>query len=397
MRKVLAVIQVSLVVSVLVFTTVTNVHQRRLLEEFDRIKFLQNTQSRQRPRDDQNEKKRSPYAYAYVIGGVKPENPGYRDFLYDMMVSTHIQRKAGSIQDVVVMVQMSYASQHDVLPTFDQRLLDSLNIEVRYIPKTREESFYRIMLDKFRIFTLPYSKVLFMDADVMARTNLDYLFGYENMVIAGYTEPANGGFFMLENAPGHWKRILEIIKDTKARGASLPYPHFDPHLGWGKPIHNFTTVTPNVAGNEWNFHGAFADQGLLYYWVMNEVETVTIVFHDHVKLFRHGAYEKSAKLRPATNQLQCFPKSLRGRTCLPPHSDFVHFMGRAKPWLKPPPPILNSNASATHLWYETLMELDETFGYGIDFSKWNAATHGARLGKWPTHSQMLRTNYVGEQ
>ena len=114
----------------------------------------------------EDQKQTSEYAYAYVIGGVKPEDPAYRYYFYTIMINTYLQRAEGSHADVVVFVQMSFESAHDVLPDGDLRLFDAMDIKVQYIPKAEDESFYRIMLDKFLTLSLTqYKRVLFLDGD----------------------------------------------------------------------------------------------------------------------------------------------------------------------------------------------------------------------------------------
>ena len=106
------------------------------------------------------------YAYAYVIGGCSPENPAYVYYFYDIMINTYLQRQEGSQADVVILVQMSFASTHSELREEDMRLLNAMNIKVQYIPKAADESFYRIMLDKFLTLGLTqYKRVLFLDGD----------------------------------------------------------------------------------------------------------------------------------------------------------------------------------------------------------------------------------------
>jgi hypothetical protein len=70
---------------------------------------------------------------------------------------------------------------------------------------------YRTMLDKFRILSLTEcNRVLFMDGDVMARGSFDYLYHLsmsgtlgENVVVAGKTEPVNGGPSCSQDIPDH--------------------------------------------------------------------------------------------------------------------------------------------------------------------------------------------------
>jgi hypothetical protein len=111
----------------------------------------------------------SKFAYAFVIGGCDPDNPRYVNYIYDILISTYIQRQDGSTADVIVLFQMSYESKHDELTTEDVRLLNSMRISFQYIPKSADESFYNIMLDKFRVLDLTqYSRILFLDGDVVS-------------------------------------------------------------------------------------------------------------------------------------------------------------------------------------------------------------------------------------
>jgi hypothetical protein len=213
------------------------------------------------------------FAYAYVISGCNEEAP-HRNYLYDIAISTYLQREAGSTADVVVFIQMAYQSKLDELVEQDQHLLDAMNIHVNYIPKTADESFYRTMLDKFLILGLvQYKRVLFMDGDVMARGSLDYLFDLSvrgvlkrNIVTAGKTEPANGGFFMVAPSDNASDRIMAIIRDKEERGKKLPYPHWDEDLGWGHKFEegDFARLNSGRQFDKWSFYGAFADQGTIW-------------------------------------------------------------------------------------------------------------------------------------
>jgi alpha-N-acetylglucosamine transferase len=72
---------------------------------------------------------------------------------------------------------MSFHSKTTTLPAEDIRLLAAMQVKVKYIPKSRDENFYRVMLDKFRILALnEYRRVLFLDGDVVPLVNLNYLF-----------------------------------------------------------------------------------------------------------------------------------------------------------------------------------------------------------------------------
>jgi hypothetical protein len=212
----------------------------------------------------------SKFAYAYVISGCNEDAP-HRNYLYDISISTYVQREAGSTADVIVFIQMAFKSDLESLPDQDRMLMEAMNIQIRYIPKAEDESFYRTMLDKFLILGLTqYDRVLFMDGDVMARGSLDYLFNLsikgvlkKNIVTAGKTEPANGGFFMLTPSEGARERVMAIIFDKEKRGSNLPYPHWDEEIGWGHVFgeNDYAEFVNGKKKDKWDFYGAFADQG----------------------------------------------------------------------------------------------------------------------------------------
>jgi hypothetical protein len=220
----------------------------------------------------ENQTHASKYAYAYVISGCN-EDAAHRNYLYDISISTYVQREAGSTADVIVFIQMAFKSELQVLPEQDRVLMEAMNIQIRYIPKAEDESFYRTMLDKFLILGLTqYNRVLFMDGDVMTRGSLDYLFHLsvkgvlkKNIVTAGKTEPANGGFFMLTPSERARDRVMAIIFDKEKRGSNLPYPHWDEEIGWGHTFgeNDFAEFVNGKKKDKWNFYGAFADQGTM--------------------------------------------------------------------------------------------------------------------------------------
>jgi hypothetical protein len=210
------------------------------------------------------------YAYAFVIGGCKPEKPSYRFFIHNILIAARVLREGGSKADIVVFFQMGFKSEYDRLLEEDVRLLRAMDIKFKYIPKNPQESFYRTVLDKFRILSLTeYRRVILMDGDVMPATNLDYLFEMsdgpdatlkENLVVAGKIEPANAGFFMLAPKQGDLEHINEIIKKREQRARELSYPYFDPIEGWGHafvPGDQWQSLFKT--GRNWTFWSAFGE------------------------------------------------------------------------------------------------------------------------------------------
>lgn len=110
------------------------------------------------------------YAVCFVIGGCDPRNNRYKGFLFNILVSTRVLREEGSTADVVAFFQMSYKSGATTLPDEDVQWLETIGVKVEYIPPSQSESFYDIVMQKFRILSLTqYRRVLLLDGDVMVR------------------------------------------------------------------------------------------------------------------------------------------------------------------------------------------------------------------------------------
>lgn len=351
----------------------------------------------------------SKFAYAYVVGGCDPDKPAYRYYIYDILISTYIQRQDGSSADVVVFFQLMFDSKFEELPEEDIRLLRALDIQYQYIPKRKEQSFYRINLEKFRILDMTeYHRVLFMDSDILARNSLDYLFKLsmegvikENLVFRGSREPANGGLFMLAPKPGGYKRIQEIIHQTEERRKRLDQWNWDEKRGWGHFIedNDAWVLLSGMNGTHWAFHGGFVDQGLLYHWVRYEQESVSIVTRDSIE---HWALASSGRQRlESTVSLHildeyskhnpCWKRTNTFRKCMSPHSDFVHYVGREKPWLKGPPEDISEATAHEHhnnFWFYMLSILNDKLNMGLDFQNWKAER--PLLGLVPNYPKLVK-------
>jgi hypothetical protein len=334
----------------------------------------------------------STYAYAFVIGGCNPDRPAYRNYVYDVLIASHLLRQYGSTADIVVFFQMSYNSIHNELPAEDIRWLKQMGVRIMYIPKSSQESFYQLQvrverqtntsllnkisladdrhlvlcnqLNKFRILSLTeYRRVLFMDADVMPISNLDYLFELSErgvlqptMIVAGEKEPANGGFFMLQPSPDGLETISRIIQakvdHLKRLRTKDDVVMFDPVWGWGHTILPPDRWESNSRSSyNWTFNAPHSDQGLLYYFSKYVRQNTSIVLVDrlqrwqtnmatgepemvaeiHVEDPHHPFYSRP---RPKYD----FPffvcnkcaKAKNLSACPAPYTEFVHFTGMTK-------------------------------------------------------------------
>lgn len=347
-------------------------------------------------------RKTSTFAYAFVIGGCDLNKPHYLGFIYNILVATRILREEGSTADVVAYFQISYRSNADTLPAEDIRLLSALGIRIKHIPKSESESFYETVLNKFHILALTeYKRVLLMDGDVMPVTNLDYLFELsvngtlkENVVVSGYTEPANAGFFIVEPGESEYERIIVIIHKREVKAVGIQGHKFDVVNGWG---HVITLKDPWKSrfetGTNWTFHFAFSDQGLLYYYTKYVKQSVSIVYGKnqvenwgtsesgriHLEVTLDNPFDRLRKLRIKDRM-----------SCAKFMCDFIHFTGGLKPWIKGPDKNITvslvEDETPLHMWWHTLFKLNDELSMGLDFANWRSGRPS--LGMYADFRQM---------
>ena len=154
--------------------------------------------------------------------------------------------------DIWVLVQLSPDSSISRLPDDDLRLLKAMNgtersgiatnrVFVSYVDRSFKESFAQLVYDKFRILQMTqYRRVMFLDADTIPLTNMDYMFSLSegeepllqpNFIMASGAEPCNAGMFILEPKEGEWEALQQVIHHQHASAKDLPYPGFDNYDG----------------------------------------------------------------------------------------------------------------------------------------------------------------------
>jgi hypothetical protein len=349
----------------------------------------------------------SDYAYAFLIGGCGPENPGYKGFLWSTMVSTAIFRSHNSTADVVLLVQM--AGTTDSLPYDEERALYEMRIRVRYLPHVplNHTSFYDAVLEKFRILELvEYQRVMFLDADVMPLdTSFDYMFTTTllkpNVLRATRAEPANAGFFVLEPGPGKFDQLQEIIdrREIDALNRTL-YHNFDNTMGWG------VSLVPtggwkgtHQTGQNWNFWYGAADQGLLYYWAKFIEQNVTLLIGETFENWGSQIDEESGvrmpvleasypapfddfrgiSMQPFYKDSGCITKHAeKGKEsafCHEPVRSLRHFFGKNKPWTHMPPRDFRTVGQATKtalgVFYYYFDKVNRQYNLGLDLDDWS--------------------------
>ena len=315
------------------------------------------------------------WAYALLMAGIDPDEPQgnwYHGILFNAMIvaenlhrETRNSRHPVSTADVLLMVQFAVTAETTKLPDEEEGWLHAAGVKIIYLPLPDHgvQNFYTIQLEKFRILQYTqYSRVLFMDGDVMPYCSLDYLFELseagqlqENMVIAWRTEPSSGGFFMFTPHAQDYAEITQII-DQHERKALETGIIFDPVEGWGHKITPPDKFRTNIGSSSstWHWHGDFVDQGLLYYWVKYYKKNVSIIAGSITEHWvndpetEYGVKTRSwtSNNEPFTSTENC-PCRIGGNdnnlkhaattqhifTKIAPFRDFIHFTGMGKPWL----------------------------------------------------------------
>jgi hypothetical protein len=265
------------------------------------------------------------------------------------------------------------------------------------------------MYDKFYILNMTeYKRVMFLDADTIPLTNLDYYFHLSDpeykdvptllkpfFLFATRNEPTNGGMFIAEPSKHIYEQYKEAVRIQHEKAKTLPYPHFDKQEGWG---YSFTQNHDRwrailKRGNRWAWYGAHVDQGLMYYVAKYLSKEVSIAIGAVVENWKGvDGQIKPEKESETVGMLEKYQPELLAYqyrcdqdgnhdfkwTCNPPYNSFAHFVGSHKPWqekfsLKWINKSVNTSTrkAATILWFKELITLNDEHGMGIDLEHWN--------------------------
>jgi hypothetical protein len=330
------------------------------------------------------------WAYVFFLGACDPTHPSYRGGLYNILVATYVlKHRENSPADVLVLVQMAHNTTVPTLPQQDISMLETLGVKIRYIPKPtrRHSSFYELVIEKMRVFTLvEYTRVLFLDTDVLPLCNLDYLFMLsekgilqENVLHAMYDDPVNAGLFVITPNLEHYQQIQQVIRRVSPDHI-IPPPNFDPVLGWGGQQEQVDYELWNgETGQGWSFYCADADQGLLLYWTKYLRQSVSIIIGNHIEHTTASggthtvanALDEYSCLSSSSSTLQgTFASNANAKAAsLPFYRDFHHAVGYSKFWEQSPqspapsipallfPKTIDKVHSSTMYWYFLLQSL----------------------------------------
>jgi len=139
------------------------------------------------------------FAYAMLIAGVSSSG-SYRGYLYNALVSSLALRRSAPPPvdfDFVVLIMFDSNANTD-LPQDELDMLAAANIKIKIVkPFFGAPSFYTAMMAKFYCWEMTdYSKVIFLDGDVLPLTDLSpfaTLPTRPNLAVAWKVSPVHGG------------------------------------------------------------------------------------------------------------------------------------------------------------------------------------------------------------
>lgn len=313
---------------------------------------------------------------------------------------------------------MKYNSKYDdILPSeldVFQRMNEkwnknnASNIIIKKLPKSVSRSFYSIQLNKFRVLGLTqYKRILYMDADVLPLTNLDFFFELSDLDVTTntpprfqdfmsyqtYLAPMNGGFFMITPKKGDLQHIQKIIS-RKENDVWHPTS-----IGWGHPVKKWVSTRMDGAG--WTWWGANGDQGLLYYWFKHVKRRYSLI------LTQKGIVENYVPSSTDRTDVQ-----LQNTVSLDQSQQDVihHFTGEQKPWYVGCPTSEDDDeeeeddsgdddnspphADKIRIWCSTLQSISNEFDLGIRLSNLKTelkryTTADVRQTKGHPHTNLL--------
>jgi len=359
-----------------------------------------------------NTQPRRKWAYVYLMAGCDSTNPGnHLGMLYNVVVAARVLRNAGSKVDIVVMVEMFHSAPNDRLLPEEERMLRESGVKIKYMERSNEKmTFHEATLRKFEILKLTeYSRVLYMDADVIPFCSMDDLFDLsepdpqaladqgltqpvlrENMVLTWTSSPANGGFFMLRPAPGFYDEIQAIIERQEKEASLITKgPKFNQTRGWGHVFEGgddvwttFRHIEDRKKGlnKKWAWHCEHGDQGLLYYWVKYHRRDVSIIIGPTTEHWvdRDGSAVLDHRDSLVLDKYACvndqapLVKDRGFPSPALPYTSFRHFTGPNKPWLRAKITQIEKGeaaqaAGADIFWWQTLRDASLDLNFTIQF------------------------------
>ena len=218
------------------------------------------------------------FAYSFVISGCDTATYGgsCTAYVLNAIIAATVLRYHRSTSDIIIQVRMLSTTPHNSqLSPQLTKWLTAASIQIRYLPRVKNENFATATLEKFRVLELvDYDRVYFLDGDLIPLTNIDYHMemSYRDdcqtlQKFVGYQDiegPINSGSMIVTPSPGLFEEVMNIV--NKQRNSEIPF--FDEQVGWGHTIQagdEWRSWNGN-RGKLWNYWGVHYDQGLQYHF-----------------------------------------------------------------------------------------------------------------------------------
>jgi hypothetical protein len=140
---------------------------------------------------------------------------------------------------------------------------------------------------------------------------------------------------MLQPSVDNYAEVLQILRRREEEALAMNYPYWDEKVGWG---HVFSDSeywrAPTVAkGLNWDWHGSFADQGLIYFYTKYAKQSVSFIIWSEVEnwgLGQNNTLQIESTMSKHLNQFSCKPPNKDGEyRPVAPYRDYVHFTGKS--------------------------------------------------------------------
>ena len=303
----------------------------------------------------------SDYAYAWVLDGVREDEPG---FVWKILTSANSLRREGSEADFWLFAPLSSNSTLKDLPDEANRMFRALNVNIILLNKSRKQSFTQLVYDKFlKLKIIDYKRVMFLDVNMMPMINLDYIFLLSdpdyldaptllkpNLIMATRGEPCNTGMFMVEPSQRNFENYFNTVTRRLRTTKTFPCHYFDRNEGCGSKEMADLSEAMNIRNRkQWRRHARHSDKGLMYMYAKYILGDVSIAVGDRVQNWRRerdeGLPVKELDVRELLSPFQgkllqcqnsCANVDRREDhfwRCNPPYDFTAHFIGKEELWL----------------------------------------------------------------
>lgn len=334
------------------------------------------------------------WAYVFLLADCDPRNPTYRGMLYNILAATFVLKVHQSRSDVVVLIQMTVTGS--LLP--EETLLQQMKIQFRYLPPPDHPlTFYELVMAKFHVLTMTeYSKIIFLDGDVLPLCNLDFLMELstkgrlgDTVLHAMYEDPVNAGLFLIT---------------PRADDDSLAT--WNENIGHRPPVDFRLWDGKSQSG--WDFYCGDSDQGfLLYRALFLESRSVSLIVgpaveqyaaepqittHDQRQRQRQPAMVESTEF---LSDYSCSKGSWAVNSNplaaqWPFYRDFFHMVGYSKAWETPPKNITHPENSRDY-WYSVFQQVVDQIDHNHKIIPYPLETLSNTLGKPKLRGDLIFT------